>query len=233
MPERTKKRPFVTALCGEKSRQNQEGVIMKKLKWFVVALTLLVWVLPVSGEDGPEKTLGKFKDWGGFIDELEIVEPFQMAGFSKIMIVPLDTAATPLPEKDDNTYEPTTRVLTKVSQIFAEGLKKGVRDKTPVLLGEKDLLPEMSEPGLLIIKGRVTEMNPGSRSKRFWLGFGAGKSRVEIQGMVIDAQTQKELLRFKHARVSGVGTFGGDYADFLTDDTVDVGEDIGKLLLKF
>ena len=86
---------------------------------------------------------------------------------------------------------------------------------------------------MLIIKGRVAEMNPGSRSKRVWIGFGAGKSRVEIQGTVIEAKTQKELLRFKHARVSGIGMFGGDYADFLTDDTGDVGEDIGKMLQKF
>jgi hypothetical protein len=205
---------------------------MKKMEWFVVVLALLVWVVPVSGEDGPGKAPGKFKDWGGFIDELEIIEPFQIAGFSKIVVVPLDTAATPLPERDDNTYEPTTRILAKVNQIFVEGLKKGVKDKMPVLLVEKETTPEISEPGVLIIKGRVTEMNPGSRSKRMWVGFGAGKSRVEIQGTVIEAQTQKELLRFKHARVSGVGMFGGDYADFLTDDTIDVGEDIGKLLLK-
>ncbi len=206
---------------------------MKKVKWFVAVLALLVWVLPVSGGDSPSKAPGKFKDWDGLIDELEIIEPFQIVSFSKIIIVPLDTASTPLPEKDDNTFEPTSRILAKVNQIFIEGFKKGVGDKISVLLGGKETTGDISEPGVLIIKGRVTEMNPGSRSKRVWIGFGAGKSRVEIQGTVIEAKTQKELLRFKHARVSGIGMFGGDYADFLTDDTGDVGEDIGKLLQKF
>ena len=100
---------------------------MKKVKWFVVALALLVWVLPATGEDGPGKAPGKFKDWGGFIDALEIIEPFQMAGFSKIMVEPLETAATPLPEKDDNTYEPTTRILAKVRSDLCRGPQKGGR----------------------------------------------------------------------------------------------------------
>jgi hypothetical protein len=53
---------------------------------------------------------------------LEIIEPFQIAGFSKIMVVPPDMTSTPLPEKDDKTYEPTTGILAKVNQIFADFL---------------------------------------------------------------------------------------------------------------
>ena len=200
--------------------------------WFIVTV-LMTLSLPAWGGDGSSMSPGKYKDWERFIDELEIIQPFKLSAYSQVIIFPLETSSTPLPEKDDNTFEPTTKTLSKISQIFIEGITKGVQAKIPVVLGEKEPPSEMAESGILVVRGRVTEMNPGSRAARFWVGFGAGRSRVEIQGIVLDAKTQKELLRFKHARVSALGVFGGDYENFLTGDARNVGEDIGKLLLKF
>ncbi len=73
-------------------------------------------------------------------------------------------------------------------------------------------------------------MNPGSRALRYFVGFGAGKMVVGIQGEVIDALSSQVYLRFKHARASAYGGIGGDYESLLSDDTREVGEDIGKML---
>jgi len=81
----------------------------------------------------------------------------------------------------------------------------------------------------LIIEGRFTVMNPGSKAKRYWGGFGAGKSGVGVEGKVT-AAAGNVLAEFKHRKHSGIGLAGGDYFKFMSDDTKDVGEDIARFL---
>jgi len=167
------------------------------------------------------KSPGKYIDWNGFIDELEIVKPFSMNAYSKVIVLPLNTSAVILPPKTENTYEPLTKVISHVDQIFGEGLSKGLKDLKNVSL-ESSKSPTF-EPGMLIIQAKVFEMNPGSRALRYFVGFGAGKMVVGIQGEVIDALSSQVYLRFKHARASAYGGIGGDYESLLSDDTREVG----------
>jgi Domain of unknown function (DUF4410) len=84
----------------------------------------------------------------------------------------------------------------------------------------------------IVIEGKFLAINPGSRAKRYWIGFGAGRSGVYVAGRVLDAQG-KLLAEFQQGRHSGIGTYGGSYVKFLTDDVEDVGEDIGDFILDF
>jgi len=83
--------------------------------------------------------------------------------------------------------------------------------------------------GALVIEGHFVSINPGSRAKRYWVGFGAGASGVGITGKVTDA-SGKVLAEFKHRKHSGIGIGGGDYVKFLSDDTQDVGKDVAFFL---
>ena len=56
---------------------------------------------------------------------------------------------------------------------------------------------------------------------------------VAVAGDIVDSSTGETLVRFTHARKSGVGIYGGDYADFLRDDATDVGADVGMLVAAF
>ncbi|MBV9493254.1 MAG: DUF4410 domain-containing protein, partial [Acidobacteria bacterium] len=85
----------------------------------------------------------------------------------------------------------------------------------------------------LIIRGKVTEMDPGSRAARYWAGFGAGAARSEIEGEVIDAATGETLLRFTQQRRSGVGVYGGNYQDLMKRNLNTIGEDVGAMLRVF
>jgi len=181
-----------------------------------------------------EASHGIVKDWNGSIDELEILEPLDLNAYSRVIVANLDTSATPLPPADENTCGPTKIVLKSASDIFTNALRDEFKEakSSQEIVGPVDKVTG-ADSRTLIVKGKVTEMNPGSQALRYWVGFGAGKSRVEVAGEIIDAQSNKPLARFKHAKASGIGTFGGDYQKFLTDDTHDVGEDIGKMLLYF
>jgi hypothetical protein len=86
--------------------------------------------------------------------------------------------------------------------------------------------------GGLVIEGKFVTLDPGSRAKRYFAGFGAGKSSVEVAGAVKDADG-KTLATFEQRRVGAMGMGGGDSLGKLMSDSRDIGEDIGKFLIKW
>jgi hypothetical protein len=172
--------------------------------------------------------VGTHKDWND-LDKVVIKEVFKLTDYTLIQVTPFDTKSTPLPGKDDNTFEPvkealqtfTTRILAKM-QSELEGFK--------VESLESEGAPSEGKAKALLIRGRVTEMNPGSEAARFFGGFGAGHSRVEIECEVSDAQTGRVLVVMTQGRASS-GSKG--YDKILKQDTQDLGEDVAKLLKSF
>ncbi len=66
-----------------------------------------------------------------------------------------------------------------------------------------------AQPDGLVLDARFSKLVPGSRAKRFWLGFGAGKSVTEVSGEIRERTTGRVVARFTHARLSwccGVGS---------------------------
>jgi len=87
-------------------------------------------------------------------------------------------------------------------------------------------------PSSIVVEGKFLAINPGSRAKRYWVGFGAGRSGVYVAGRVLDGEG-KVLAEFQQGRHSGVGFYGGSYVKFLTDDVEDIGADIANFLIDF
>ncbi len=203
---------------------------MKKIYNLLFMVFFIALSIPAYGKNDSNAP-GLYKNWNLTVDNLEILQSFKISDYSKIIILPLDTLAVLIPT--DNTREPVEIVLSRINQIFIRGLKKGIEDKLNVDLVKKEdeTNPDISKAGVLMIKAKVTEMNPGSFALRFWIRFGAGKTRVEMEGEVSDPNTKKTLLKFKHARVSARRLVF--YERVLTGDAMGVSEDIGKMLLNF
>jgi len=83
----------------------------------------------------------------------------------------------------------------------------------------------------VVVEGRFTMINPGSRAKR-WVAPGAGKSGIAVEGTVKNAKGEV-LAEFRHTRHSGIGLAGGDYVKFLSDDTKDVARDMAVFLKRW
>ena len=171
---------------------------------------------------------GKYTDWNGEIDELEVVSAFKLADFNRIIIEPFDSSETPLPEKGDNTFEPVKTVLASVAPSFVEGLHEEL-PKLPVALAKET----EGAPQELHIRGKILVMDPGSRAARHWGGFGAGAARTQIAGEVVDGGSGKVLLRFTQERRSGVGAFGGDYEELMKRNLKQIGGDVAGMLKLF
>lgn len=122
-----------------------------------------------------------------------------------------------------------TRIMAKIApDLLIEAFKTDLlasKTFSEVLPADATALPDKA----LVIEGRFTRIDPGSKAKRFWAGFGAGKSGVQVQGTVKDSKGAP-LAEFTHMRNSGIGLGGGDYVKFLSDDAKDVGRDIALFL---
>ena len=199
-----------------------------RLSLALAVLSLLASPLAARKGKGPSTEPGKYEEWNEEIDELEIVETFKLSDYSKVVVEPFDTDDTPLPEKDDNTYEPVQQVLKDPAGPFTEGLTGELGGTITVSQGEGG-----KAGGTLIVRNKMVTLDPGSKAARYWAGFGAGAARAEVSGEVVDAATGKVLLRFKQERRSGVGIAGGDYVKLMQRNLRTIGEDMALILNAF
>jgi hypothetical protein len=81
----------------------------------------------------------------------------------------------------------------------------------------------------ILLEGRFTVLNPGSRTKRYFVGFGAGKEQFEIEG-VIKSPAGAILIEFRHDRGAVMGVAGGDYQKKMAAGMEHFGKDIAAFL---
>jgi hypothetical protein len=167
---------------------------------------------------------GTYQDWNGDIDEVTILQPFNAASYSAIAVESFDTAGVPLPNPKDNTYGPVRTALGTIKPAFMAGLAQKAQRKIGVKAGAERTL---------IIRARLSKLDPGSRAARYWAGFGAGAVKIEMTGEILDASSKKTLVRFRQERRSGFGAFGGGYDELFTRTARQIGEDVAGLLNAF
>src|SRR5262245_12584866 len=83
--------------------------------------------------------------------------------------------------------------------------------------------------GAFVVEGRFTLIDPGSRAKRAFVGFGSGKSGVAVAGSV-KAADGTLFATFAQKRIGVMGIGGGDSTGKLVKDTTSIGEDIAGFL---
>ena len=192
-----------------------------------------VW-LPVSAliAQSPVKTIED-----GALDRIQLFVPsLETPATLTVVIRPFEASAADLGTgnkdgKDARQQEAQTmqnegpRVLAErfVTTLTTRGPFKEVR-----VLKPGDVPPE----GALVVEGKFVTIDPGSRTKRYFAGFGAGKSSVKVIGQVKDA-SGRTLAQFEQRRIGTMGVGGGDSLGKLMSDSRSIGEDIGKFLAKW
>jgi hypothetical protein len=81
-------------------------------------------------------------------------------------------------------------------------------------------------PDAIVVDGRFTAIDPGSRAKRYWVGFGVGKSMVAVSGSVKNADGRL-LATFAQKRL---GVIDGDSVVTLSSDSRAIGGDIAQFV---
>ncbi len=198
----------------------------------VLAAVAALSILPASvrAQEREAARPGRYKN--RHVDELEVIQPFRLADYRRIVIVPINAQGVEMPT--DETVAPVKAVLAGITGPFIQGLQSRF-DKERVSLGlEQGNTPTgAAGAGALVLRARLLKVNPGSRAARYFVGFGAGAAEVKVSGEVADGRTQRVLCRFTQERRSGVGMFGGDYVELLNRSLREIGDDVGQALTTF
>jgi hypothetical protein len=200
----------------------------------VIVLALLAAIAGSADARGKKPASvepGKYKEWGPDIDEIEIVKTFKLADYDSIVVVPFDTSAAPLPDAKERSYTSVKTVLDGYTDTFVEALRDELKGKAKVERGEK--APKAART--LAIRGKVEDVSPGSRAKRYIGGFGAGAAGNKMSGEIVDARTGAVLARFSQERRSA-GTWkfaGGNDVQVMRDSIHAVAQDVAHLLEAF
>jgi Domain of unknown function (DUF4410) len=203
---------------------------MKPTAIALLALSLLAPTLIARDHPAPTEP-GTYKVWGQDIDQIEIVKTFKIADYDKIVVEPFDTSAVPLPDEKDKSYNSRRSVLDGYTLTLVEAFRPELKAKADITISEK----KTKAAKTLIVRGKVEDLTPGSRAKRYLAGFGAGAAGTKFSGEIVDAKSGEALARFTQERRSG-GTFkfaGGNDMDVMRDAIHASGKDIAHILDAF
>jgi hypothetical protein len=169
---------------------------------------------------------GKYQEWGPDIDSIEIVKTFKASDYPKVVVQPLDGSSTPKAEEPDMVPK-VAKVAATATEPFLAGVKKGFPDAA--------IAQGAGAAGTLIVRGKVTVLDPGSRAKRMWVGYGAGAARTAIDGEIVDAKSGEVLIRFTQERRSGIERFGrgSSYEEIMKRNLTAIGEDAANIIKEF
>jgi hypothetical protein len=197
---------------------------------FAVVASAVAPALHARGKKAASTEPGTYKEWGPDIDEIRIFKSFKIKDYDRVVVLPFDTSATPLPDKDDNSYAAAKTVLAGYSDTLAEALRPEL--KAPAKVETADKAPKTSRT--LIIRGKVDEMNPGSRAARMFAGYGAGAAGSKVTAEIVDAKTGEVLVKFTQEHRSG-GSFRSrnSYEGVMRDSIHATGQDIAHILDAF
>ena len=203
------------------------------MKHIVISLLVLSLFAPaLIARDKPAPTApGTYKEWGQDIDQIEIVKSFKIADYDHIVLRTFDTSASPLPDKNDKSYGSIKSVLDGYTLTLIESLRPELKAKADVAQSDK----ETRDSKTLIVRGKVEDLSPGSRAKRYLGGFGAGAAGTKLSGELVDAKSGAVLARFTQERRSG-GTFkfgGGSDMEVMRDSVHALGKDIAHVIDTF
>ena len=170
---------------------------------------------------------GKYSNWDGRIQEVEVLQPFHLKDYATIEVLPPDVSAIPIPT--DNTRDAVRQTLTDAAHIISEELDGELPGRMKIKA--EPLLGGMSMPArALALKVKFVSLDPGSRSKRS-LSFGnTGKASVVLSGELADATTNQPLLRFTVRNDDGGH---GDYEHVLEENLQHAVDHLSKLIKAF
>jgi hypothetical protein len=131
-------------------------------------------------------------------------------------------AVRPFPVLGDFKGE---RPIAGYMKVFVDALKLPLqaRGVTDVVLADVD-----SGDADVVIEGEFLDLTNGSRAARFWVGFGAGKSKCHVRLTGKSRDGSRVLFTAEHERISAAGLS----KDELAEDVTEVARDIGQALAR-
>ncbi len=113
------------------------------------------------------------------------------------------------------------RPVSAYMQLFVDTLRSRLR---PAAIEDVELADDAGASVDVVIDGEFLDLSNGSRAARFWVGFGAGKSKCHVRLTGRRASDGKILFTAEHERMSAMGLSADELAENVTEVARDLGE---------
>lgn len=195
------------------------------MKALLAALALALLVLQPEPGESPREIKDGILDWA----QVNVAE---IAPDAVIVVHTFDASEADLGTGSkggkEKHVESAQTMQKEAPPLLTAELVKAIRMEGPfeqVASASEAAVPENA----LIIEGKFTTIDPGSRAKRYWAGFGAGKGSWVIRGTIKDTSGNL-LAEFEQKRITVVGVFGGNPIKKLRADCERLGDDLASFL---
>lgn len=146
--------------------------------------------------------------------------------YTAIVLTPFKVAAAEIKDDEDARLARDMAAYFQgqlVRRLAAAGIFTRVIDAT----ASSDV-PQGA--GVLRLEGEMPKLTEGSQALRYFVGFGAGAAKAQIETRLIDVQSQRIQMITADRRAAGMGIFGGDGRQFVTESMDQMAEGYVKLL---
>ena len=208
---------------------------MQTVKAFVVPL-IAILSLAVGGCGSMQTTAHAPLGAGGLkpteedkdVGLVGIASGFQLKDYPVVVVRQFKVTEPELNDAED-------RKLAAEMPLFLQGelvrrFREGGLFTRVVNASETDYTPGAEKT--LVLEDEITRLAPGSRALRYWVGFGAGRSKAQTEIRFVDAQSSQPVLVIADRRVAAYGVFGGDSREHLRESFDDMARDRAKFLVR-
>lgn len=169
--------------------------------------------------------VGKYKDWKKTIDLLEVKAPYDFTGRKTVILLPVETSAVKLPDKDNDNYKLVVKTLENLTQNVANELQKNLQKQGyKVIVAEN---ADVRDPEAIVLQLNWTELDLGNRALRAWVGFGAGNAGFGTDGVFYDGDNA--VITFSHRRIAPMDI--KDYEKLAAKGVRELSADLAKMIL--
>ncbi|MFZ3089019.1 MAG: DUF4410 domain-containing protein [Nitrospirota bacterium] len=145
---------------------------------------------------------GFFSDYSGIlengdVDWVQLKDGVRLGQYKKVIILPFSSSSS-MAQSASLKREMPEMFVNTLSGIFQV-------EKSDQNIGPKDFEKIKSLPADAVIMGNILKIAERDAAKNFWVGFGAGNPKAELEFKIVDTKTGEEVLRIIHDERSQAG----------------------------
>jgi hypothetical protein len=151
---------------------------------------------------------------------------FLPQAYTAIVVMPLIVSPAEIKDDEDARLAKDMTAYFQaqlVRRLQAAGLFTKVIDATASAEIPRDMKT-------LRLEGQITKLTEGSQAVRYFVGFGAGAAKAQIETRLVDLESRRIQLIAADRRAAGMGIFGGDGRQFVTESMDQMADGYVKML---
>ncbi len=158
---------------------------------------------------------------------------FQLKDYRVIAVDRFAVAPEDIKDEDDKALAASMPLFLQ-SELVRRLHDSGLFEKV-VSLTEAQAPPAIERA--LKLEGTITRLAGGSRALRFWVGFGAGRSKAQVETRFVDLQSGRVVMVTADRRVAAISEalsldYGGDSEGLLKQSFDNMARDLARFLVR-